>query len=560
MNFSRMHMGLLGVVSLFTGMIAPVVQNTSTALPFPLTDLQIPAYIILILLAIICILLTVRYWLWVRFFGLLIIMIIGYLFVISWNGDVHSLTGSSLWSISWGWLFICIGLWLIIGCMFPNEEENKNIHASISDHMIWWLSAITILALTGLIISISYISRQEYSNNKNILKTIFWSWWIESHSEVVMSNPYQSINNLTFDRKYDSINFYTSSWSKMISIPDGTSYDRLPYGKIIIWDIWYTISADGSITSSKWTYIGKAILPQKIEKVVLAQSGSVTFILSNKWIHNYSWYHTDISDIISTNWWEHIIWKEKSGSWDSIYKDGILSSIDKNSISNISVSTDWVNIMYLSKEIDGLSYIIKNWNKIEKIEKWYIEGSLKMNGNNSIYTIEHDGNIEIIYNGKLLDRKFDEVREIFIVKDSDGFVYFGRPLWEKTYCLYTSYRGNLCWLTGYMNPRISPDGTSVIYAGLKDDVWWIYRNATPIIRNTWYPNREDISQDYVFFDITNPSYYLFIRHMDTWYTLYTKWKWISRIWKDVWLDATFGYDNKIIMSAQDEKWWRILEF
>ena len=89
-------MGLLGVVSLFTGMIAPVVQNTSTALPFPLTDLQIPAYIILILLAIICILLTVRYWLWVRFFGLLIIMIIGYLFVISWNGDVHSLTGSSL--------------------------------------------------------------------------------------------------------------------------------------------------------------------------------------------------------------------------------------------------------------------------------------------------------------------------------------------------------------------------------------------------------------------------------------------------------------------------------
>ncbi len=61
-----------------------------------------------------------------------------------------------------------------------------------------------------------------------------------------------------------------------------------------------------------------------------------------------------------------------------------------------------------------------------------------------------------------------------------------------------------------MNPRQAPD-SSIIYAGLKDGEWGIYRNALPIISNTGYPNRDDISRDYVFFDITNPTYYVFIR-------------------------------------------------
>jgi hypothetical protein len=92
MTFSRMHMGLLGVVSLFTGIISPVVRDINTALPFPLTDMQVPAYVILILLSIICILLTVRSWAWVRFFGFFILTIIGYLFIVAWNGEVQSLT------------------------------------------------------------------------------------------------------------------------------------------------------------------------------------------------------------------------------------------------------------------------------------------------------------------------------------------------------------------------------------------------------------------------------------------------------------------------------------
>ncbi len=85
MTLSRMHLGMLGVVSIFTGMISPVVRNTVSGFPFPLTELQIPAYLILLALAIISILLAVRSWSWVRFFGLLVLILLGYLFAMAWN-------------------------------------------------------------------------------------------------------------------------------------------------------------------------------------------------------------------------------------------------------------------------------------------------------------------------------------------------------------------------------------------------------------------------------------------------------------------------------------------
>ncbi len=144
-----------------------------------------------------------------------------------------------------------------------------------------------------------------------------------------------------------------------------------------------------------------------------------------------------------------------------------------------------------------------------------------MNGTESLYAVERDGMIELIHNGTILDRKFDEIREVYLDTDGGGYAYFGRPLGESSYCIYTRYRGNLCGLTGYMNPRQAPD-SSIVYAAMVDGAWGIYRNTSPIIRNTGYMSREDISRDYVFFDITNPSYYLFIRGSDTGYRLYKK--------------------------------------
>lgn len=91
MTLSRMHLGMLGVVGIFTGIIAPVVGNNIMSFPFPLTDLQVPAYLVLFSLAIICILLAVRSWSIARFFCLLVLGLIGYLFIKTWNGEVRTL-------------------------------------------------------------------------------------------------------------------------------------------------------------------------------------------------------------------------------------------------------------------------------------------------------------------------------------------------------------------------------------------------------------------------------------------------------------------------------------
>lgn len=553
-----MHLGMLGVVGVFTGIISPVVSSSTLSSPFPLTDLQIPAYIILICLAIICILLAVRSWKFAKFFCLIVLGLIGYLFLKTWNGEVRSTSGILMQTLSWGWVFLVAGSGLLISSMFDSDDEDMT--PSLSDHLIGWLGAIAILALTGLIISISYSPDTRQSNKNSILAGTFGTGWIHSSSGITQTNPFLSIEKLIFDRKTDSLSFFTSSGTSMVSIPTGRVYDRVPYATPTIGNKNYIINAEGTITTESGEIIWKLVLPQKIEQSLLFYSGNELKSLSSNWIRTFSGEYTTINHINSTKNGNHTVWSSKTGSGYTIFKDGTAINKEEFAIEQINISSDGESIMALVRDADGSGYIMKNGIRTEKLSSGYIDGTLNMNGTESIYAAEHDNTIELIHNGSILDRKFDEIREIFLDRDGGGYVYFGRPLGEQSYCLFTRYRGNLCGLTGYMNPRQSPDGLSVIYAGLKDGNWGIYRNATPIIRNTGYPNKEDISRDYVFFDITNPYYYLFIRGSDDGYRLYKKWAWVEWIWKDVGLDATFGYDNKIIMSVQDIGWWKLIEF
>lgn len=122
----------------------------------------------------------------------------------------------------------------------------------------------------------------------------------------------------------------------------------------------------------------------------------------------------------------------------------------------------------------------------------------------------------------MLDRKLDEIREIFLEKNSSGFAYFGRPQGEEKYCIFTRYRGNLCGFEGYMNPHTEADGVGIIFAGLREGKWSIYRNTAVFVANTGYTPQGDISYDYFFFDPTTPRNFLFIQHHGKSYTLIKK--------------------------------------
>lgn len=84
-----------------------------------------------------------------------------------------------------------------------------------------------------------------------------------------------------------------------------------------------------------------------------------------------------------------------------------------------------------------------------------------------------------------------------------------------------------------MNPRKGADGSSLIFAGLKDGTWSIYRNVTSVVQNTGYTKTQDISRDYVFYDLTEPKYYIFISAIGDKYRLYKRGSYIDGIWQDV---------------------------
>lgn len=102
-----------------------------------------------------------------------------------------------------------------------------------------------------------------------------------------------------------------------------------------------------------------------------------------------------------------------------------------------------------------------------------------------------------------------------------------------------------------MNPRLSADDSTVLYAGLKDGLWSIYRNTDTVIKDTGY-HGTNIINDFVFFDTTNPKQYLFIEKTSDGNYLYRKnGKIMPGTWSDVSLDVWFGYDNKVITAAKD---------
>lgn len=165
--------------------------------------------------------------------------------------------------------------------------------------------------------------------------------------------------------------------------------------------------------------------------------------------------------------------------------------------------------MALVSESGSLS-IVRNGMPYHLLETGYVSGSYQSNGSNYIYTVHRDGAYSLVYNGETIPQSYDEIREVFLEKNGGYYAYFARPIGGIEYCLFTKYRGNICGLDGYMNPRLSADGASILYAGYKDNVWSIYRNTDILVRNTGYANT-DISGDYVFFDVTNPRTYLFVK-------------------------------------------------
>lgn len=91
-----------------------------------------------------------------------------------------------------------------------------------------------------------------------------------------------------------------------------------------------------------------------------------------------------------------------------------------------------------------------------------------------------------------------------------------------------------------MNPRLGADGSSVIFGGYKDKKWSLYRNTEMIVRDTGY-TKESISDDYLFFDTTNPRTYLFAIKdpKNGMYSFLKNGKTLPGTWQDIGTDVSY---------------------
>lgn len=259
-------------------------------------------------------------------------------------------------------------------------------------------------------------------------------------------------------------------------------------------------------------------------------------------------------NVTTLSWWIHT---------SSVYDNITSFSYDRKTNSLEISSKTWTTIVTQVLSTKGVSYLSGSSNASINIWEWIFYAIWKtwnsQNWLHSMSGVESNGKKRIVFDGELLWRELEEIRETFIGNDG-SYAYFWRPLGETKYCLFTRYKGNKCGLNGYMNPRVWADGATIIYAGYMDNIWSIYRNGDKIIQNTGY-NSLDNTNDYAFFDTTNPRTFLFIqKNLKTWKYSYIKngvllpWDWI-----DVGTKVDFGFDNHIFTTAKDEKWWRIIE-
>jgi hypothetical protein len=169
----------------------------------------------------------------------------------------------------------------------------------------------------------------------------------ETRSGVTRSMAFSSIEKMAFDRASDQVSFFSASGTQMVSFPSGQLYDRLPYATTTIGNIRYTVSADGIVTKDSGTIMGKAILPQDINRAILMLSGSNIVSLSRAGSRTLSGEYTSIEDIITTREGEHSIWRSRTPDGYRIYRDGESITMPYYEISHISASSDGKSVMAL---------------------------------------------------------------------------------------------------------------------------------------------------------------------------------------------------------------------
>ncbi len=233
MRFERVHIALLSVMSIFTGVIAPTILIDNRPIPLPMTNARELSVIILFALAMMFYLAMERRWKLYHFVSAVVTILIGWIAVEYALGNMSDIrSGGLATGLGWGWMFLGVG---VLGFFLQGRESFRSLErdkGSIFDHIIAVIGSLILLGLSGIIIFISLYG-ESHKSETSVLSMYYGSGGIVTESGLSLSPAYKSAPEyLKYDRKSDILSFVIESQSgKVLEHSSGdfslASYDTI---------------------------------------------------------------------------------------------------------------------------------------------------------------------------------------------------------------------------------------------------------------------------------------------------------------------------------------------
>lgn len=159
MSLSRYHILMLAVLSLFTGIIAPSVSNGEYIQSYALTNIEYISYGVLILLTGLFFCASMHWRKSAEILSYILILLVFIMLLMTFAGFVQSFEGDIMHTLSWGWIFLSVGIACLIFGTIEKEEELEPFQSiGILDHIVGICGVIVFLGLTTFIIYVSQMS------------------------------------------------------------------------------------------------------------------------------------------------------------------------------------------------------------------------------------------------------------------------------------------------------------------------------------------------------------------------------------------------------------------
>lgn len=570
MQISRTHISILALVSIITGIVAPIAQIDGKYLPLPVTNLRIISIFLLLCVMVAFLSAIFQRWKFFRMMSILMTLLILLVWIFIMTGTIWNYRGvGDSVTFSWGWIFF-IG-WIIL--FFLQQFFEKDDEAV----SYWFLGSVGSLFLLIIISIIVYVSLLNEKQNRNvpILKSFFGTGTRILSWGIALSPPFLAIPSLFYDRINNTLAFQSreiESEKIFIGKGSGISLTLSGINDVIFTnyggDIYYLISS-----LYEWMSVyheNTLLLSWPLIVPIWDRSGKMLSWISyigDGWIwENMSWRTRYVNHMgnddphIITNNGEVVTLAFRSGAEWNIDVMGEKMVMPFSAISTIRVWNNLRDSVALIKNGEKYS-IVQNNEIFYPVHSSFLPSTFQTNGNDFIFQTQKYNYLQVNWNGETLSWLYEEIGPVLISETASTYAFFGRPIDRSDWCLIVKKKNPVCWFEWFMDPILSADGWTILFAWKKDGTWSIYRNQEVIIKNTNYVPRYQ-SRDHFSIDPTTPSNYMFSMYdadTDT-FTINHSGKNLAQAWRGIGEKVWFTYDNHMITTVQYDTSWHIAEF